>query len=101
VLALISCFHGQREMPKKRSVDEVLAEDAVSNVHPETVRERVFRLLIAEIERIAALTIVVIGLVGTLAIMALNEKLQANAFQLFSAIVTGGLGYFFGTRTRK
>ena len=88
-------------MPKKQSIDEVLTKDAVANVHPETPRERVFRLLISEIERVAALSIVVLGLVGSFAIMLLSEKLQSTAFQLFSTIVTGGLGYFFGTRSRR
>ena len=88
-------------MPKKQSIDEVLTKDAVANVHPETPRERVFRLLISEIERVAALSIVVLGLVGSFAIMLLSEKLQSTAFQLFSKIVTGGLGYFFGTRSRR
>ena len=48
-------------MPNKRAVDDVLSKDAVSNVHPETPRERVFRVLVADIERVAAFTIVVVG----------------------------------------
>ena len=92
---------GNADMPKKQSIDEVLTKDAVANVHPETPRERLFRLLITEIERVAALTIVVLGLIGSFAIMLLSDKLQSPAFQLFNTIVTGGLGYLIGARTRK
>lgn len=87
--------------PRKQSIDQVIAKDAVENVHPETPRERMWRLFVDEIERIVGLIVVVLGLIGTFVITMVNERLEAGAFQLMSAIVTGAIGYFFGKRTGR
>jgi hypothetical protein len=85
-------------MPKKRTVDEVLPKDAVYAVRGETPLERITRLLLSDINRVSALIVIVVGLIGCLIIMAISESLRTPAFQLFSAIVTGALGFFFATR---
>jgi hypothetical protein len=85
-------------MPKKRTVDEVLPKDAVYTVRGETPLERITRLLLSDINRVSALIVIIVGLIGCLIIMAISESLRMPAFQLFSAIVTGALGFFFATR---
>jgi len=85
-------------MPTKRTVDEVLPKDAVHSVRGETPLERIARLLLGDINRVTALIVIVLGLIGCLVIMAISESLRMPAFQLFSAVVTGALGFFFATK---
>ena len=88
-------------MPKKSSVDDVLAKGEVSNVRPETSAERIVRLIFADFKRFAALIVILIGIVGSLLIMIWIVELRSNAFQLFSGVITGALGYFFGTKSDR
>jgi hypothetical protein len=80
-------------MPKKRSVDEVLPKNAVYSVRGETPLERITRLLLSDINRVSALIVIVFGLIGCIVIMLASDSLRSPAFQLFSAIVTGALGF--------
>jgi hypothetical protein len=88
-------------MPRKRTVDEVLPKDAVHTVRGETPLERITRLLLSDINRVSALIVIIFGLIGCVIIMLVSDSLRAPAFQLFSAIVTGALGFFFGTRAGR
>jgi hypothetical protein len=88
-------------MPRKRTVDEVLSKDAVHSVREETPFERIARLLLSDINRVTALLVIVVGMIGCVVIMAAAESLRAAAFQLFSTIVSGALGFFFATRSSR
>jgi hypothetical protein len=88
-------------MPKKRAVDEVLPKDAVYAVREETPLERITRLLLGDINRVSALIVIIFGLFGCVIIMLFSDSLRSPAFQLFSAIVTGALGFFFGTKAGR
>ena len=88
-------------MAKKRTVDEVLPKDAVYAVRGETPLERITRLLLSDINRVSALIVIVFGLFGCVVILLVSNSLRSSAFQLFSAIVTGALGFFFGTRAGR
>ena len=88
-------------MPKKRTIDEVLPKDAVYTVREETPLERITRLLLSDINRVSALLVIVLGLFGCVLIMLVSDSLRSPAFQLFSAIVTGALGFFFGTKAGR
>jgi hypothetical protein len=73
----------------------------VYSVRGETPLERIARLLLSDINRVSALIVIVFGLIGCIVIMLASDSLRMPAFQLFSAIVTGALGFFFATRTGR
>jgi hypothetical protein len=85
-------------MPRKRTADDVLPKEAVYAVREETPIERITRLLLSDINRVSALIVIVFGMAGSILIMLASNSLRMPAFQQFSAIVTGALGFFFATR---
>lgn len=83
---------------EKLSVDRVLAKNSVKRVAQETAAERIARLFLVDINRIAALLTITIGLLGTMLVMLFIDSLRTTAFQLFSTIVSSALGFFFGSK---
>lgn len=61
---------------------------------------RMLRPLLSDINRVAALVAIILGIIGSLLIIAISDSLRATAFQLFSTIVSAALGFFFGSRDR-
>jgi hypothetical protein len=88
-------------MPKKRTADDLLPKEAVYAVREETPLERITRLLLGDINRVSALIVILFGMTGSTVIMLVSNSLRMPAFQLFSAIVTGALGFFFATRSGR
>jgi hypothetical protein len=89
---------GGTALPEQIPVEEVLPKSSVQIA--ETPMERMLRLLLSDINRVTALIVITIGLVGCLVIIGVSESLRTGAFQLFSTIVSAALGFFFGSRER-
>ena len=88
-------------MSEKRSVDDVLAKDAVHAVREETTLERVMRVLAQHGSSIASFSLILFGAVFSAIISILSDKLSTQAFQLFASLIGLAAGYLFATQSKK
>jgi len=84
-------------MTEQRSVDQALPKDAVQPVP--TRGERVARIVFENGASLAALLIIAIALVASLALL-FTEKLSSQGFQLLNTLASGAAGYFFATHKK-
>lgn len=88
-------------MPEKKRVSDIVKQDEVGDVRPETPIERISRLFLDNIVEIAAFAVVNFGMiVGTILIFQV-DALRSAAFQLISNCVVGALAFLFGSSRRK